>query len=462
MVMKQRTWTPLLARLHVTVAALGLFLGAQPSVRSATGPTPVDFGTEIRPILSGKCFKCHGPDESSRKADLRLDLRPEAIREHDGGQAISPGNPTASGVLQRLRTSDPDDVMPPPKEGAALTGAEIALIERWIGEGAPYSKHWAFVRPERPSRPQVSEPLWCRTAVDAFALARLEREGLKPSPRAYRHTLIRRVSLDLTGLPPSPDETSRFLDDSDPGAYERLVERLLASPAFGERWARVWLDLGRYADSAGYGSDPLRLNIWPWRDCVISALNANEGYDRFTIEQLAGDLLPNPSRDQLIATAFHRNTMTNTEGGRDDEEFRVAAVKDRANTTSQVWMGLTMGCAQCHSHKYDPITQMEYYEFYSFFNQTEDTDQPDERPTLPLPTPEQQLEIDSLTAEIEGLEKRRKTVTAEFEGDLAGWEKTLADGIQWTTLEPEQVKSYGGAYLEILGDGSILATGGFA
>ncbi len=459
MVMIQRTWTPFLARLHVVVVALALLPGVLPSLRAAAGPAPVDFGTQIRPILSGKCFKCHGPDSSGRKADLRLDLRAEAIREHDGGQAIAPGNPAASGVIQRLRTSDLDDVMPPPKEGAALTESEIALIERWIGEGSPYATHWAFVRPERPARPAVSEPLWCRTAVDAFALARLEREGLKPSPRADRHTLIRRLSLDLTGLPPSPDETSRFLDDSNPGAYERLVERLLASPAFGERWARVWLDLGRYADSAGYGSDPLRLNIWPWRDWVISALNANEGFDRFTIEQLAGDLLPNPSRDQLIATAFHRNTMTNTEGGTDDEEFRVAAVKDRANTTSQVWMGLTMGCAQCHSHKYDPITQREYYEFYSFFNQTEDTDQPDERPTLPLPTPEQQLRIESLTAEIEGLEKRRKTVTPEFEKDLAGWEKTLADGIQWATLEPERVKSYGGADLEVLEDGSILATG---
>src|SRR5262245_7573426 len=354
---------------------------------------PVDFSTQIRPLISSKCFSCHGPDESSSKAKLRLDLRDEAIKERKGTRAIVPGDTASSELVRRITATDPDDLMPPPKTGRTLSVGDIDLLKRWIQQGALYSPHWSFVKPQRVALPEVKMKSWPRNAVDSFILAKLEKNGLKPSPPADRYTLIRRLSLDLTGLPPSPAEVSAFVNDPQQNAYERLVDRLLRSPAYGERWARLWLDVARYADSAGYGSDPLRLNIWPWRDWVIRALNRNLPYDQFTMEQIAGDLLPrnadSEDPDPIIATAFHRNTMTNTEGGTDDEEFRVAAIKDRANVTAQAWMGLTMGCAQCHSHKYDPITQREYYQFYAFFNQTEDNDQPDERPTLPLPTPDQ-------------------------------------------------------------------------
>lgn len=425
---------------------------------SATA-TPVDFASQVRPILSSRCYRCHGPDESSRKGKLRLDLRASAIADRDGSHAIRPGDAAKSLLLERITATDPDDIMPPPEAGHPLSATEIQTLKQWIVEGALYSEHWAFTKPEKPQPPQVKDTSWAANAIDYFILQSLEKQGLGPSPEADRHTLIRRLSLDLIGLPASREEVSEFVQDSSPDAYERLVDRLLSSPAYGERWARVWLDLARYADSAGYGSDPLRLNIWPWRDWVIQALNQNLSFDEFTIQQIAGDLLPDAGQDQLIATAFHRNTMTNTEGGTDDEEFRVAAVKDRANTTAQVWMGLTLGCAQCHTHKFDPITQKEYYQFFAFFNQTEDTDLPDEKPTLPLPTQAERKQTEELKAKVEELEKRRNEITPEFEADLAAWEATQAKGIDWTPLAPESVKSLLGTTLVALPDHSILAGG---
>jgi hypothetical protein len=440
----------------VSMAAAASLAGA---AKNQTSAEPVEFSAQIRPIISSKCFSCHGPDEGSRKAKLRLDLRDDAVKDHKGTRPIVPGDVAGSEMVRRITAKDPDDLMPPPKTGRTLSAAEIDLIKRWIQEGAPYTPHWAFLKPERPPLPRVRMRSWPRNAVDSFILAKLEKNGLKPSPQADRYALVRRVSLDLTGLPPTPEEVDAFVSDKRLDAYERLVDRLLGSSTYGERWARVWLDLARYADSAGYGSDPLRPNIWPWRDWVIRALNDNMPYDRFTIEQIAGDLLPNATDEDRIATAFHRNTMTNTEGGTDDEEFRVAAVKDRANTTAQVWMGLTMGCAQCHTHKYDPITQREYYRFFAFFNQTEDNDQPDERPTLPLPTKDQREKMDKLDAEIAGLEKERKKTTPEFETDLVEWEKAQAKGIEWIGLEPFGLESYEGATLGKLSDNSVLVTG---
>jgi hypothetical protein len=420
---------------------------------------PVDFSSQIRPIISSKCFACHGQDESSRKAKLRLDLREESIKERKGRQAIVPGDPAKSELVARITSPDPDEVMPPPKTGHKLSAAEIDLLRRWIEQGAAYSPHWAFVKPERPPLPKVKTRSWPRNPIDFFVLEKLEKNGLKPSPEADPYALIRRLSLDLTGLPPTPQEVDAFVNDKRQDAYERLVDRLLDSPAYGERWARVWLDLARYADSAGYGSDPLRPNIWPWRDWVVNALNRNLPFDRFTIEQIAGDLLPEATDEQRIATGFHRNTMTNTEGGTDDEEFRVAAVKDRANTTAQVWMGLTMGCAQCHTHKYDPITHREYYQFYGFFNQTEDNDQPDEKPTLPLPTKEQREKMDQLKTGIGDLEQQRSKTTPEFESELAEWEEAQAKGIDWIALEPIEAKSTGGGTLTTLSENSVLAGG---
>jgi hypothetical protein len=429
---------------------------------SAAEPLParVDFSRDIRPILSTKCFACHGADAGARMAGLRLDRREEALKDRGGGMhAITPGKPAASRVYLRISAREPAQRMPPPASGRSLTPQDIQLLKRWIAQGAPYADHWAFRKPKRPPLPRVRSAAWVRNPVDAFILARLESAGLKPSPEADRSTLIRRLSLDLIGLPPTPEEVGAFARDTSPDAYERLVDRLLASPQYGERWARVWLDLARYADSAGYGSDPLRPNIWPYRDWVINAFNRNLPYDQFTVEQIAGDLLPHPTQEQLIATAFHRNTMTNTEGGTDDEEFRVAAVKDRIATTAQVWMGLTMGCAQCHSHKFDPITQREYYQFFAFFNQTEDNDQPDESPTMPVPTPEQREKTDRLKGEIAALESRIAAPSSQFDAELAEWESAQARPVAWTPLDPVEFRSTAGATLTKLPDGSLLASG---
>ncbi len=449
--------TPRKARSLLSAFIASISLAGTP--RAVSSVELVDFSSQIRPIISSKCFRCHGPDESSRKAKLRLDLRDEALKDRKGTRAIVPGDLDSSELVRRITTRDEDDVMPPPKERHPLTPLEIDLLKRWIRDGARYSQHWAFVKPERRPLPPVKKNSRPQNGIDCFVLEKLARNDLEPSPQANRYALIRRLSLDLTGLPPTPAEVEGFVNDKRSDAYERLVDRSLDSPAYGERWARVWLDVARYADSAGYGSDPLRLNIWPWRDWVINALNRNLPYERFTLEQIAGDLIPGATEEDQIATAFHRNTMTNTEGGTDDEEFRVAAVKDRANVTAQVWMGLTMGCAQCHSHKYDPITHREYYQFYAFFNQTEDNDQPDERPTLPLPTKEQREKMDKLKVEIAGLEKERVRITPEFETELAEWERAQAKGIDWIVLKPSAAKSYGGAMLVVQPDESILASG---
>ncbi len=387
------------------------------------GADKVDFNHQIRPLISSKCFHCHGPDEESREAGLRLDLREEAIKEREGVRAIVPGDPAASELLIRITTKDRDEVMPPPKENHPLTAAEVELFRRWIAEGAEYQPHWSFVKPVRPAVPEAAG-VW--HPIDAFVRAKLSGSGLTPSPEADRPTLIRRLSLDLTGLPPTLEEIDAFVRDQRPDAYEQLVDRLLASPAYGERWAKMWMDLARYADSTGYGSDKFRLNVWPWRDWLIGAFNRNLPFDQFSIEQLAGDLLPDATREQIIATAFHRNTMTNVEGGTNDEEWRVAAVKDRIATTGQVWMGLTVGCAQCHTHKFDPITHHDYYRFFGVFNQTEDSDREDEEPKLPMPRPEELEKVEWFKTEIAGLETKRQAAVKAATAKQAEWEAEMA------------------------------------
>lgn len=349
---------------------------------------PVDFNRDIRPILSENCFQCHGPDRAARKARLRLDLRESATAKLRRGRiAIVPGKPEESQLIQRIFAKDEAELMPPPEIGKRLSEKEKQLLQKWIAQGAPYARHWAYVTPRRPAVPTPGS--WGNNPVDAFILDRLKKENLEPSPEADRYALIRRVTLDLTGLPPTLAEVDAFVNDQSPHAYEKLVDRLLASPAFGERWGRLWLDLARYADSSGYADDPPR-TIWMYRNWVIQAYNSNMPFDEFTIQQLAGDLLPNPSHQQLLATAFHRNTMTNNEGGTSDEEFRNAAVVDRVNTTMQIWMGATAQCAQCHDHKYDPLSQKEYFQIFAIFNNTEDSDKRDEQPTLISLTPAQQ------------------------------------------------------------------------
>jgi hypothetical protein len=383
----------------------------------------LDYNRDVRPVLAKNCFACHGQDQAKRAKGLRLDRSESATRPlKDGETAIVPGDPEASALIFRITEEDDTLRMPPKKTGNRLTAAEIEVLRHWIEQGAKYTEHWAFSKPVAAPLPEVQDKAWPQNGIDFWILARLEREGLKPSPQADRSTLLRRLSLDLRGLPPTPGELHDLLGDSGPGAYERAVDRFLADPAYGERWGRVWLDLARYADSAGLGSDPLRPNIWRFRDWVIDALNRNLPYDQFTIAQLAGDLLPAPTLADRMATAFHRNTMTNTEGGTDDEEFRVAAIKDRVDTTMQVWMGLTIGCAKCHSHKYDPITQEEYYQFYAFYNQTADNDQPDESPVIPAPTPSIAERVKRSDARIAALRKTLEAQTAALAAAFAKWE----------------------------------------
>ncbi|NBT14640.1 MAG: DUF1549 domain-containing protein, partial [Planctomycetia bacterium] len=310
-----------------------LLCGAVATGAAAAGP---DFAREVRPVLSNRCFKCHGPDEGNREAGLRLDVREEALRELDSGaRAVVPGHPLDSELVARITSTDPDLVMPPPHTKVTLTADEKRILTAWVEAGAEYRPHWAFVKPERPAVPQVEDKAWVRNEIDRFVRSRLEREGLAPSPEADKATLSRRVFLDLTGLPPSPAELDAFLADERSDAYEHLVDRLLASPRYGERWARKWLDLARYADTNGYEKDRER-PIWPYRDWVIRALNADLPFDQFTIRQIAGDLLPDATADDILATGFHRNTMKNEEGGIDPLEFRYLAMVDRVGTTGTV------------------------------------------------------------------------------------------------------------------------------
>ena len=363
----------------------------------------VTFSRDIRPLLAKNCFACHGPDEESREGGFALHQRDLAIAEADSGsQPIAPGNPEASELLRRLRSHEQAEQMPPPEAGSQLSDREIEWIRDWIARGAVYEDHWAYASVKRPPVPPTMTDPWIRNEIDSFVLEKLKQIGLEPAETATREKLIRRLSLDLTGLPPSPTDIKAFQQDASVDAYERLVDRLLASPAYGEHWARKWLDLARYADSQGYAQDEIR-SIWPYRDWVIRALNDDMDFRQFTVEQLAGDLLEEPTAQQMIATGFHRNTMTNTEGGTDDEEFRHAAVVDRVNTTFQVWMGTTVGCAQCHAHKYDPLSHEEYYQLFAIFNQTEDNDQPNNHPTLGVVTEEARERIANIRDEVDRL-----------------------------------------------------------
>ncbi|WP_235905148.1 DUF1553 domain-containing protein [Tautonia marina] len=350
---------------------------------------PIDFQADIQPIFSARCVSCHGPE--AQKSGLRLDSREAMLTGGDLGSSIEAGNSAESLLIHKVTGFEGESVMPP--SGDPLSDLEIGLLRAWIDQGAPgersesssptlrrTSNHWAFQPIERPEPPAVADKSWVRNPIDAFILDRLEREGIAPSPEADRATLIRRLSLDLLGIPPTPEEVDAFVQDPASNAVETLVDRLLSSPHYGERWGRHWLDLARYADSDGYEKDNPRPEAFRFRDWVINALNSDLPFDRFTIEQLAGDLLPDASLEQRTAAGFHRNTLTNTEGGVDQEEFRIAAVVDRVNTTGTVWLGLTVGCAQCHTHKYDPITQREYYQLFAFFNASDEENLPLEPP----------------------------------------------------------------------------------
>lgn len=434
------------------VLCLGLQLGASAPLIAAN--PSIDFAREIKPILSNACFRCHGPDGAERKGGLRLDTAEGSRADLGGHFAIVPGKPEASELFIRITSTDSDLSMPPKGQGERLSPRDVELISTWIKQGANYSRHWSYVKPSRPPLPAVADPSWVRNDIDRIVLARLDREGLKPSPEADRYALIRRVSLDLTGLPPTFDEVTAFVNDTRSNAYELMVDRTLAKSSYGEHWGLLWLDLARYADSAGYADDPPR-RIWLYRDYVIKAFNENKRFDQLTIEQIAGDLLPNPTDDQLTATAFHRNTLTNNEGGTNDEEFRNVAVVDRVNTTMAVWMGTTMACAQCHSHKYDPISQEEYFRFFAFFNNTEDADRGDESPLLSIFTESQKSQRAAWQAEIATLEPTLKTLTPELAASQEKWDTAFPRDVAWRSLKPVTAVSLANSALTIGDDGAV-------
>lgn len=437
---------------------------ASPPSSQADLPT-ADFERDIRPIFATHCIGCHGPEK--QKAGLRLDVKDDALRGGDSGRVIQPGDSAQSRLIALITGAESDKIMPP--NGDRLSAEQIAAIASWIDAGAtwpdalssadaaPRSDHWAFKAPERTTPPPVQEAAWLRNPIDSFVLARLEQEGIKPSPEADRYTLIRRLSLDLLGLPPLPEDVDAFVNDPSPYAYEALVNRLLASPHFGERWGRHWLDAARYADSDGFEKDTVRPYAWRYRNWVIDALNRDMPFDQFTILQLAGDLVPGSTTEDKVATGFHRNTLTNKEGGVDPEQFRVEQVVDRTNTTGSVFLGLTVACAQCHSHKYDPISQKDYYQLYAFFNTGVEKD-------IPAPL-DAEVEVykqakaahDARQAD---LQKAIDAYRPELETKLAEWaaNQDLTEP-EWHVLSPAGSISSGGATLTRLDDESILASG---
>ena len=413
--------TTRLCRLFVALAGLTLPPAA------AQAAAPVDFNRDVRPILSENCFYCHGQDPNHRKADLRLDVREVAVK----AEALVPGKPGDSGLIARVFTDDADDLMPPPDSHRKLTDQQKQTLKRWVAEGAVYQDHWAFIAPVRPPLPAVKRADWPRNPIDRFVLARLEKEKLEPSAEADKATLIRRVTLDLTGLPPTPAEVDAFVADASPDAYERVVDRLLASPAYGERMALPWLDAARYADSNGFQQDGDTFQ-YVWRDWVVKALNADMPFDQFATEQLAGDLLPNATTEQKVATGFNRNHLLNGEGGAIAEEQRFNNLFDRVDTTATTFLGLTVACAQCHDHKFDPVTQRDFYSLMAAFNQVPETGRPGggpgrmriAAPFVELPTEENKQSLAKLEAELKKIEADGDT-KKKFEAELAKWEPTV-------------------------------------
>ena len=444
-----------------------LAIGQETHGTSPAANHQADFNRDVRPILARHCFKCHGPDDKSRKAKLRLDRRDDALKVAASGMSpIVPGQPDESELVSRIFSAEESERMPPPQAKLPLSEPDKQILSQWIAEGAKYEVHWAFQRPTRTPMPVVKDPGWIRNPIDAYVLGRLEKEGLRPSPEADPTTLIRRASLDLLGLPPTPEEVDAFVADDSPNAYEKLVDRLLASPHYGERWARRWLDLARYADTNGYEKDRPR-SIWPYRDWVIRTLNADLPFRQFTIDQLAGDLVPGATIDQRIATGFHRNTMLNEEGGIDPLEYRFYAMTDRVATSATVWLGLTMGCAQCHTHKFDPIPHREYYQFMALLNNAEE-------PQVAVPSPEiaqRRHEIEArIAARIAALpdrfpigegktgsesERRQANLEARFHDWLG---RETKEAVRWVPLTPITASS-NLPHLSIEADGSVFVSG---
>lgn len=432
----------------------------------AEGEMEIRFNRDVRPILSDKCYRCHGPDQNARQAKLRLDAESEAKADRGGYFVIDLDSPSKSELWTRITAADEDERMPPPSSGKSLNEKEVRTLLRWVESGAKWEGHWAYVPPVRPSVPEVQSPSWRHNPVDRFIGARLEREGLSHSAPADRRTLIRRVFLDLTGLPPSSAEVERFVRDLDDFAFERVVDRLLASPHFGERMAVYWLDLVRYADTVGYHGDQ-PYSVWPYRDYVIGAFNRNMPFDQFTREQLAGDLLDNPTREQRVASGYNRLHMITAEGGAQEKEYLAKYAADRVRTTSSVWLGSTMGCAECHDHKFDPFTAKDFYSFAAFFADLKEKGfygGSRWEPQMPLPSAAQEREMAALEEQIVSLEADLSTSTEFLVNAQLAWEDQIREQdeqgrLVWEAVVPSQVQSLEGASLRVLADRSVLASG---
>ncbi|MDQ3621385.1 MAG: DUF1549 domain-containing protein, partial [Verrucomicrobiota bacterium] len=382
---------PAFFNLIAAIAAPVLALAAEPPL-----PAKIEFNRDVRPILSENCFKCHGFDQKTREADRRLDTREGALADNDGFRAIVPGKLAESDLHLRIHSSDKDDQMPPPDSGKKLTPRQVAILDRWIEQGAEYQEHWAYLRPVRPAVPPMPNAQFeIRNPIDALVQARLAEIGWQPSPEADRRTLARRLYFDLTGLPPQPQEVEAFIADRSAAAYPRLVEKLLASPHFGERMAIPWLDVVRFADTAGYHSDNPR-NVWPYRDYVIRAFNENKPFDRFTLEQIAGDLLPASGQEEKVGSAFNRLLLSTEEGGAQPKDYEARMLTDRVRAVGTVWLGQTIGCAQCHDHKFDPITSRDFYALGAFFADIKEPIIGRREEGMPVGPPEQQARLAQL------------------------------------------------------------------
>ncbi|MDZ4861347.1 MAG: DUF1553 domain-containing protein [Candidatus Hydrogenedentes bacterium] len=427
----------------------------------------VSYNRSIRPILAENCLTCHGPDANARKADLRIDLRESAIEPRNDVAAIVPGSSQASELVRRITSSDADDVMPPTSSGHTLKPDQIAMLKQWIDSGAEYERHWSYIAVARPEEPAIANASWAKNPIDRFVMANLDAHGFAPAPEADRITLIRRASFDLTGLPPTPEEVDAFVTDPAPDAYEKLVDRLLASPQYGERMTLSWLDWVRYADTNGYHSDEAR-SMWPYRDYVINAFNNNMPFDRFTIEQLAGDLLPNPTTEQLVASGYNRLNQITAEGGAQAAEYHQKYMADRIRTTSTVWLGSTFGCAECHDHKFDPISAKDFYSFGAFFADVQEqgvySGGTTWDPFIELPTPEQAVERPALESAIASLQTVFDTPTDALAQSQLSWEQTQRAQIaaaynEWAMTLPESATSEKGVMLVSNSDVSITASG---
>ncbi len=435
------------------IAALVLLfaLPAHAQVPASKPATPIQFDRDIRPILSENCYACHGPDANKRKAKLRLDIRDGSVLKNS---VIVPGKPDESSLVERITSDDPEEIMPPPKSEKKLTPTQVDLLKRWVAAGAEYKGHWAYERPVKHDAPGSPGP----NAIDAFIRAKLAEVGMKPSAEADRVTLIRRLSFDLTGLPATPAEVDAFVNDKSPNAYEKVVDRLIASPHFGERMAMAWLDWVRYADTAGYHSDNER-EVWLFRDYVINSFNTNKPFDVFTTEQIAGDLLPNPTREQKIASGYNRMLLTTEEGGAQAKEYTAKYAADRVRNASTVWLGATLGCAECHDHKFDPYTTKDFYRFAAFFADVDEIAVGRQSPTK-LPTTEQQAKMDAIDKQLAALKTTLDTQTPALSDAQTVWEKSVgAPTERWAVVVPKAVKSQGGTPFKIGKDSVVSAEG---